>query len=100
MHPLQAVQQNRELNVRVLAKVTKLEKLKVYSDKGLYVGAVDDVIIDFEKGSIYGLYIENTNSELVESGAAISIPYRLVKTIGHVIILKGFPEFVKVNDMK
>ncbi len=84
----------------MLAKVTKLETLKVYTDKGLYVGVVDDVIIDFEKGSIYGLYVENTNTELVEAGASISIPYRLVKTIGHVIILKGFPEFVKINDMK
>lgn len=84
----------------MLAKVTKLENLKVYSDKGLYVGTVNDVIIDFEKGSIYGLYIESTNTELVETGASISIPFRLVKTIGHVIILKGFPEFVKVNEMK
>lgn len=90
----------QELRVKVLAKVTKLENLKVYTDKGLYVGAVNDVIVDFEKGSIYGLYIEKTNSELVETGASISIPYRLVKTIGHVILLKGFPEFVKVNEMK
>lgn len=90
----------QDIEAGMLAKVTKLENLKVYTDKGLYVGAVDDIIMDFEKGSVYGLYIENTNAELVEAGTSISIPYRLVKTIGHVILLKGFPEFVKINDMK
>lgn len=84
----------------MLSKVTNLENLKVYTDKGIFVGNVDDVILDFEKGSIYGLYVENTNAELVEAGASISIPYRLVKTVGHVILLKGFPEFVKINEMK
>jgi len=81
----------------VLTQLTELEGLKVYSDKGMLVGQVDDIVIDLDGNKIYGLYIENTNSDLVEGGTAISIPYRLVKTIGDIIILKGFPKFVRIK---
>lgn len=83
-----------------LVEVTKLEGLKVYTEKGILIGTVEDIILDFERGDIYGLYIASTNPDIVENGMAVSIPYRLVKTVGDVIILKGFPEFVKVNEMK
>lgn len=82
----------------MLAEVTELFGIDVYSDKGILVGTVADIILDVEHQSIHGLYIENSNPSLVEGGAAISIPYRWIKAIGEIVLLKMFPNFVKVSD--
>ena len=75
-----------------------LSGLKVYTHKGALVGQVDDVIVDFDRTSVYGIYIERSNPDLVENGAAISIPYRMVKAVDEIVILKNFPEKVKVKN--
>ncbi len=71
--------------------------LSVYTHSAVSVGEVSDMIIDFTTGSIYGLYVDRTNPELVDGGVSISIPYRLVKALNHIVILKTFPEHVKVK---
>ena len=80
------------------AEVTELIGMDVYSDKGLLVGTISDVILDMEKQTIHGLYVENSNTKLVEGGAAISVPYRWIKAIGEIVLLKKFPNFVKVGE--
>ncbi len=81
----------------MLAEVTELIGNDVYSDKGILVGTISDVILDIESQYIHGIFVEKSNPSLVESGAAISIPYRWIKAIGQIILLKKFPEFVKVG---
>ncbi len=81
----------------MLVEVTKLFGLQIYNHKGTLVGSVDDVIIDFERGQIYGIYLEKSNADIVENGAAISIPFRMVRAVDEIIILKSFPEKVKVK---
>ncbi len=82
----------------MLVEITKLFGIKVYSHKGSFVGDISDVIIDFDRGSIYGIYVEESNPDLVENGAAISIPFRMVKSVDEVMLLKSFPEKVKVKS--
>ncbi|MEM0135874.1 MAG: PRC-barrel domain-containing protein [Thermoplasmatales archaeon] len=77
--------------------VTNLIGLDIYSDKGYRLGSVNDVIVDFEAQTIYGLYVEKTNDGLVEDGVAVLVPYRWVRAVGDVIILKRFPTFVSVS---
>jgi sporulation protein YlmC with PRC-barrel domain len=81
----------------MLAQSSTLIGLNVYTLAGISVGSVTDLIVDFDRMAIYGLYVEETNPELVEGGVAISIPYRMVKSIGEIVILKDFPPFVKVR---
>ncbi|MCL5437738.1 MAG: PRC-barrel domain-containing protein [Candidatus Thermoplasmatota archaeon] len=81
----------------MLAQSSNLIGLNVYTNNGMSVGKVTDLILDFDRMSIYGLYIENTNPELVEDGVAISVPFRIVKSIGEIIILRVFPNFVRVS---
>lgn len=81
----------------MLIEMTKLVDLKIYTNKGTLVGSIDDLIVDFEHGHVYGLYVERSNADLVENGASISIPYRMVKSIDEIVILKAFPEKVKVR---
>ncbi len=86
--------------VSMLTEITELYDIKVYSDRGILIGSVKDVILDTDEQSIYGLYIENTNQELVEGGSAISIPFRWIKAVGEIILLKKFPQVVKVPQTK
>lgn len=79
----------------MLTEVTELYGMSVYTDKGIMVGQVADVIFDMEIQDIYGLYIETPNPELVESGSSISVPFRWIKAIGEVILLRKFPPFLK-----
>ncbi len=77
--------------------VTNLIGLEIFSDKGYRLGTVNDVVVDFEAQTIYGLYVERTNDGLVEDGVAVLVPYRWVRAVGDVIILKRFPTFVSVS---
>ena len=80
----------------MLTEVTELREMPVYTDKGVIVGTVTDVILDMETQEIYGLYIEHPNADLVEMGSAISIPFRWIKAIGQIILLRKFPSFLKI----
>ncbi len=82
------------------ATLSQIAGRTVYNHQGIEIGKVSDVIIDFDRSLIYGIYIDETNSQLVENGAPISIPYRLIKAIGDVILLKGFPPFIRVSPPK
>ncbi|MCL5888980.1 MAG: PRC-barrel domain-containing protein [Candidatus Thermoplasmatota archaeon] len=73
-----------------------LEK-PVYTEKGILVGNVYDVILDFETGNVYGLLIKDTNMKVVGEGIPISIPFRWIKSIGDAILLLTFPEKVNLN---
>lgn len=80
----------------MLAEVTELFGMQVYTDKGILLGQVSDVIFDMELQDIYGIYIETPNIQVVEFGSAVSIPYRWIKSIGEIILLRKFPSFLKV----
>ncbi len=86
-----------EESSNMLIEMSRLVGIKIYTNKGTLVGSVDDLIVDFEHSHVYGLYVEGSNTDLVENGASISIPYRMVKAIDEIVILKAFPEKVKVR---
>ncbi len=69
--------------------------LPVYTEKGILVGNVYDIILDSDSKSISGILIKETNSILVEDGLPVSIPYRWVRAIGDAVLLHIFPEHVK-----
>ncbi|MEM0127533.1 MAG: PRC-barrel domain-containing protein [Thermoplasmatales archaeon] len=78
-------------------EATNLIGVEIFSDKGYRLGNVTDVMVDFDSQVIYGLYVEKTNDGLVEDGVPVLVPYRWVRAVGDVIILKRFPTFVSVS---
>ncbi|HLH86393.1 MAG TPA: PRC-barrel domain-containing protein [Thermoplasmataceae archaeon] len=78
----------------MLTEITELYGKPVYNDKAILIGEVSDVIVDFEENDIYGLYIERPNPKLVENSASICIPFRWIKAIDEIILLRRFPDFV------
>lgn len=63
--------------------------LEVYTDRGKYVGRVDDVLLDVEDKRIKGLAVSNIDREFlgVDTNGVI-IPYRWVVAVGDIVILK------------
>jgi sporulation protein YlmC with PRC-barrel domain len=77
--------------------LTNLIGLEIFSDRGYRLGNVHDIMVDVDSQTIYGLYVEKTNDGLVEDGVPVLVPYRWVRAVGDVIILKRFPAFVSVS---
>ncbi len=74
---------------------TDLKNLSVYTNRGDLLGKVDDVIIDFDKDAIHGIFLSKTNEKLVKNGEPMSIPLNYIKAIGDAIILKAFPDLTR-----
>lgn len=81
----------------MIEEITNLMNLPVYTQKGLFLGEIDNVIIDVANNKIDGIFITGTNPELVQDSANVSVPYRWVQTIGDIVILKYFPEKVAIR---
>lgn len=79
----------------MLTEVTELYHMPVYTDKGVLLGQVSDVIFDMELQDIYGIYLETPNPKIVELGTPVNIPFRWIKSIGEIILLRKFPDFLK-----
>ncbi len=73
--------------------------LTVYTQSGVHLGNVSNVIIDVERGRIEGLFIAETSPALVDGGKAISVPYRWVQCVGDIVILRSFPNKVTLRKV-
>ncbi|MEW5937573.1 MAG: PRC-barrel domain-containing protein [Candidatus Thermoplasmatota archaeon] len=75
----------------MIEELSDLIGLHVYTNKGIFLGAVDNVVIETDQGKLYGFYVGDTNPLLVEGSQGIVVPFRWAKTIGDVVILRYFP---------
>ncbi len=81
----------------MLQEISDLIGLPVYTREGIFLGNVNNVIIDIEKQRVDGLFISGTNPVLVEGSRSVSVPYRWIKSIGDIILLRFFPKRVVVK---
>ena len=73
----------------MIGEVSSVVGLPVYTDEGRYVGKVADLSIDIEAKVVKGLAVVDINRSLINTNATgVIIPYRLVKAIGDIIIIK------------
>ncbi|MFV9632000.1 MAG: PRC-barrel domain-containing protein [Methanosarcinales archaeon] len=82
-------------------EVSTLFGVNVYTDKGVYVGKVDDVILDPNESKISGLAIGKINQDMFDSteSKGVVLPYRWVTAVGDVILIKQvFSKFKKKNE--
>ena len=64
-------------------KVSEYYDMEIYSDKGNYVGEVQDVVLDFDEGDILGLGFGK------REGKVTTIPYESVMAIGDIILVRS-----------
>jgi len=82
----------------MLEEVTSLLGLQVYTNYGVFVGIINNIIVDLKKHKADSLYVQETNPALVEDSRSISIPYRWVQNVGDIVLLRHFPEHVELSD--
>lgn len=78
----------------MLEEATELIGLQVYTPNGIFLGNVNNLVIDIENKKVDGLFINETNPLLVEDSKAVNVPYRWIQSVGDVVLLKYFPKRV------
>lgn len=71
-------------------QITHLFGLKVYTDESVYVGEVEDVLLDVEGKKIESLIIGKVNNDLIDlkTYKGVKIPYRLIMSIADIVMIR------------
>lgn len=75
-------------------KISEIYRMDIYSDGGQYLGEVQDVIIDLEKGEVSRLLMVPWKSVKGDARTALrkkSILYKSVKNVGDVVLVSSPP---------
>lgn len=78
----------------MLEEASELIGLQVYTPNGVFLGNVNNLVIDLENKKVDGLFVSETNALLVEDSKAVNVPYRWIQAVGDIILLKYFPKRV------
>jgi len=78
----------------MLEEASELMGLQVYTPNGIFLGTVNNLVIDLDNKRVDGLFISETNPLLVEESKAVNVPFRWIGAVGDVVLLKYFPKRV------
>ena len=81
----------------MLEEISEIMGLQVYTHDGIFLGNVNNLVVDVDGSKVDGIFIGETNPLLVEDSRAVSVPFRWIQCIGDVIILKYFPKRVSIK---
>ena len=76
----------------MLEEASELIGMQVYTPSGVFLGNVNNLVIDVDTRKVDGLFISESNPLLVEDSKAVNVPFRWIQAIGDVILLKYFPK--------
>ncbi|MEC7167457.1 MAG: PRC-barrel domain-containing protein [Candidatus Thermoplasmatota archaeon] len=72
--------------------LSDLSGLHVYLPDGRRLGMVHDAVVEHANLSCTHLFVTETSEELVEGSIHVAVPWRWIRSIGDVVILRWFPE--------
>ncbi|MGA2698234.1 MAG: PRC-barrel domain-containing protein [Methanoregula sp.] len=74
-------------------QITDLFGLSIYTDKGMYIGEVEDVVIDVDSKKIESLVVGKVNDQLFElkNYKGLKIPYRIISAIDDIVLIRHLP---------
>ncbi len=78
----------------MIEEASELIGLQVYTSNGVFLGNVNNLVIDLEGKRVEGIFIGETNPLLVEDSKAVNVPYRWIQAVGDIVLLKYFPKRV------
>jgi sporulation protein YlmC with PRC-barrel domain len=85
----------------MLAEITSIMGMEVYTMKGVYVGKVEDAVLDPDQGTISGLAIGGVNKSLFDmKGKGIIIPFRWITAVGDVILMRHMKRHASDTEKK
>ena len=65
--------------------------LDVYLPDGRKLGEVHDAVIDAESLHRTHLFVRNTPEDLVEGSLPLAVPWRWIRAINDIVVLRWFP---------
>ena len=71
--------------------VSQVNGKEVYLPDGRLLGVVHETVLDGRNMRATHLFITNCPEELVEGSVNLTVPWRWVRAIGDVVILRWFP---------
>ena len=71
--------------------VSRIAGMDVYLPTGQKLGVVYDIVIDTDGIRCTHLFVRETDHELVEGGINVAIPWRWVRGINDIVLLRWFP---------
>ncbi|NLX49225.1 MAG: photosystem reaction center subunit H [Methanospirillum sp.] len=79
------------------SQITDVLGLSVYTDRAVFVGDVDDVVIDLDRKTIRALALGNLNTDIIDIKGykGLQIPFRMIRSIGDVILVRHMPGLFK-----
>jgi len=77
--------------IKMLDEISRFSNMQVYTNQGVQLGTVENVVLDVTNSKVDALYISGTNPMLVEDSVNLNVPYRWIQAVGDIIILKYFP---------
>ncbi len=83
----------------MMREISEFIGLKVYTQNGVHLGTVSNLIVDIERGRVDGLFLGETNPALVDGGKAVSVPYRWTQSVGDIVVLRYFPKKVTLQKV-
>ncbi len=88
---------SNRVSISMLEEISELIGLQVYTKKGMFLGTVDNIVMDLDEGKVNGIFVGDTNPLLVEDSKNVNVPFRWVTAVGDIIILSYFPERLSVS---
>ena len=72
--------------------ISQLNGKDIYVPDGRHLGVVGETVVDGAEMRATHLFVADCPEELVERGIHLTIPWRWVRSIGDVVILRWFPK--------
>ena len=71
------------------AEVSSLFGLNIYTEKGIYIGKVNDVVLEVNEKKATGLAATKLNPDMFDSGSkGVVVPFRWVTAVGDVVLVR------------
>jgi sporulation protein YlmC with PRC-barrel domain len=81
------------------AEVSTMFGLNVYTDRGIYIGKVNDVVLEVNERKVSGLAVSRLNPEMFDAAkSGVVIPYRWVTAVGDVVLIRHVKDQFKKEE--
>jgi sporulation protein YlmC with PRC-barrel domain len=86
--------------IKMRTQITELFGLAIYTEKSVFVGEVEDVLIDVESKKMESLVVGKLNQELVDikNYKGLKVPFRIIRAIGDIVLIRHLPGAFKSGN--
>ncbi len=81
------------------AEISTMFGLNVYTEKGVYIGKVNDVVLEVNERKVSGLAVSRLNPEVFDtSKTGVVIPFRWVTAVADVVLIRHVKDQFKKQE--